>query len=119
MVYFALSVQGKETWLCEQTMCNELRCSILIRSNELCFYFRLCVCIERRAINTLAYLCDGDARTGLNGLQMAVQARLTNPFHQNNNHECSAKRVVITEDHVKEGLQRSHILYDRAGEWQI
>ncbi|KAG8133248.1 hypothetical protein E2320_011071 [Naja naja] len=97
-------------------MCNELRCSILIRSNELCFYFRLCVFIERRAINTLAYLCDGDARTGLNGLQMAVQSRLTNPSHQSNNHESSAKQVVITEDHVKEGLQRSHILYDRAGE---
>ncbi|XP_063154880.1 ATPase WRNIP1 [Candoia aspera] len=76
----------------------------------------LCVCIEGRAISTLAYLCDGDARTGLNGLQMAVQARLTNPSHQNNNHECLAKGVVITEDHVKEGLQRSHILYDRAGE---
>ncbi|KAM6454229.1 ATPase WRNIP1 [Liasis olivaceus] len=76
----------------------------------------LCVCIERRAINTLAHLCDGDARTGLNGLQMAVQARLTNPPHQNDNQECSAKGVVITEDHVKEGLQRSHFLYDRAGE---
>uniref|UniRef100_U3FXF6 ATPase WRNIP1 n=3 Tax=Micrurus TaxID=8634 RepID=U3FXF6_MICFL len=76
----------------------------------------LCVFIERRAINTLAYLCDGDARTGLNGLQMAVQSRLTNPSHQSNSHEYSAKQVVITEDHVKEGLQRSHILYDRAGE---
>ncbi|XP_026570781.1 ATPase WRNIP1 [Pseudonaja textilis] len=76
----------------------------------------LCVLIERRAINTLAYLCDGDARTGLNGLQMAVQSRLTNLSHPSNSHECSAKQVVITEDHVKEGLQRSHILYDRAGE---
>ncbi|XP_070603261.1 ATPase WRNIP1 isoform X1 [Erythrolamprus reginae] len=76
----------------------------------------LYACIERKAINTLAYLCDGDARTGLNGLQMAVQARLTNPSYQNNNHECSPKRLVITEDDVKEGLQRSHILYDRAGE---
>ncbi|XP_070603262.1 ATPase WRNIP1 isoform X2 [Erythrolamprus reginae] len=75
----------------------------------------LYACIERKAINTLAYLCDGDARTGLNGLQMAVQARLTNPSYQNNNHECSPKRLVITEDDVKEGLQRSHILYDRAG----
>ncbi|XP_015669141.1 ATPase WRNIP1 [Protobothrops mucrosquamatus] len=74
------------------------------------------LCIEKRALNSLAYLCDGDARTGLNGLQMAVQARLTDTSHQDNNHECSAKRVVITEDHVKEGLQRSHILYDRAGE---
>ncbi|XP_053101427.1 ATPase WRNIP1 [Hemicordylus capensis] len=74
-----------------------------------------CMCIERQAISTLAYLCDGDARTGLNGLQMAVQARLTKLPHQSNT-GCSANGLVITEDHVKEGLQRSHILYDRAGE---
>ncbi|XP_066479632.1 ATPase WRNIP1 [Tiliqua scincoides] len=74
-----------------------------------------CVCIERTAINTLAYLCDGDARTGLNGLQMAVQARLTKLPHQSDMHDLS-NGVVIKEDHVKEGLQRSHILYDRAGE---
>ncbi|XP_060630720.2 ATPase WRNIP1 [Anolis sagrei] len=75
-----------------------------------------CVCIERNAINTLAYLCDGDARTGLNGLQMAVQARLTKLTHQNTLGDSSIQGLVITEDHVKEGLQRSHILYDRAGE---
>nr|XP_056710958.1 ATPase WRNIP1 [Euleptes europaea] len=75
-----------------------------------------CVCIERTAVSTLAYLCDGDARTGLNGLQMALQAQLTQLPHQNNMHGSSTKRIVITEDHVKEGLQRSHILYDRAGE---
>lgn len=74
-----------------------------------------CVYIERAAINTLACLCDGDARTGLNGLQMAVQARLTKLPHQSNMHDFSS-RIVIKEDHVKEGLQRSHILYDRAGE---
>ncbi|KAJ6664460.1 hypothetical protein lerEdw1_007117 [Lerista edwardsae] len=73
------------------------------------------VCIERTAINTLAYLCDGDARTGLNGLQMAVQAKLTKLPHQSNTHGFS-NGMVIKEDHVKEGLQRSHILYDRAGE---
>ncbi|XP_061446663.1 ATPase WRNIP1 [Rhineura floridana] len=76
----------------------------------------LCVCIERKAVNTLAYLCDGDARTGLNGLQMAVQARLTKLHQQSNTYGCSVNEMVITEDHVKEGLQRSHILYDRAGE---
>nr|XP_008116183.1 PREDICTED: ATPase WRNIP1 [Anolis carolinensis] len=75
-----------------------------------------CVCIERKAINTLAYLCDGDARTGLNGLQMAVQARLTKLTNQSTTGDSSIQGMIITEDHVKEGLQRSHILYDRAGE---
>uniref|UniRef100_A0A6J0VAY8 ATPase WRNIP1 n=1 Tax=Pogona vitticeps TaxID=103695 RepID=A0A6J0VAY8_9SAUR len=72
--------------------------------------------ISKTAISTLAYLCDGDARTGLNGLQMAIQARLPKLAHPNNIDGFSAKEVTITEDHVKEGLQRSHILYDRAGE---
>ncbi|XP_039379818.1 ATPase WRNIP1 [Mauremys reevesii] len=76
------------------------------------------VYIEEKAVSTLAYLCDGDARTGLNGLQLAVQARLTagKTSHQASTQGCSVDGVLITEDHVKEGLQRSHILYDRAGE---
>ncbi|CAM2106202.1 ATPase WRNIP1 [Caretta caretta] len=76
------------------------------------------VYIEEKAVSTLAYLCDGDARTGLNGLQLAVQARLTarKTSHQASTQGCSVDGVFITEDHVKEGLQRSHILYDRAGE---
>ncbi|XP_063779118.1 ATPase WRNIP1 isoform X2 [Pseudophryne corroboree] len=66
--------------------------------------------IEAKALTTLAHLCDGDARTGLNGLQLSVQARLsagTDP---------QKSGMVIQEEHIKEGLQRSHILYDRAGE---
>ncbi|NXV76540.1 WRIP1 ATPase, partial [Atlantisia rogersi] len=76
------------------------------------------VYIEDKALSTLAYLCDGDARTGLNGLQLAVQARLavgkTTPC--NITKSGSAAGILITEEHIKEGLQRSHILYDRAGE---
>ncbi|XP_042662764.1 ATPase WRNIP1 [Tyto alba] len=76
------------------------------------------VYIEEKALNTLAYLCDGDARTGLNGLQLAIQARVaagkTTPLSTTEGD--SAGVILITEEHVKEGLQRSHILYDRAGE---
>ncbi|KAM8966494.1 ATPase WRNIP1 [Pelodytes ibericus] len=64
--------------------------------------------VEQKAITTLAHLCDGDARTGLNGLQLSIQARLAAGQ--------DASQLVIKEDHIKEGLQRSHILYDRAGE---
>uniref|UniRef100_A0A8C6ZBM6 WRN helicase interacting protein 1 n=1 Tax=Nothoprocta perdicaria TaxID=30464 RepID=A0A8C6ZBM6_NOTPE len=70
------------------------------------------VYIEEKALSTLAYLCDGDARTGLNGLQLAVQARLAAGVATGS----STDGALITEEHVKEGLQRSHILYDRAGE---
>ncbi|XP_075682811.1 ATPase WRNIP1 isoform X2 [Rhinoderma darwinii] len=67
------------------------------------------VYIEAKALTTLAHLCDGDARIGLNGLQLSVQSRLAaGPDTQ-------TPGMTIKEEHIKEGLQRSHILYDRAG----
>nr|XP_057924213.1 ATPase WRNIP1 isoform X2 [Doryrhamphus excisus] len=67
--------------------------------------------IEQKALDTIAYLCDGDARAGLNSLQLAVQAQagLLGP-------DSSTEEIVVKEEHIKEGLQRSHILYDNAGE---
>lgn len=67
------------------------------------------VYIEQRALDTIAHLCDGDARAGLNGLQLAVQARVTMA------RPGQGMAVLVQEAHVKEGLQRSHILYDKAG----
>ncbi|XP_044076524.1 ATPase WRNIP1 [Siniperca chuatsi] len=71
--------------------------------------------IEQKALDTIAYLCDGDARAGLNGLQLAVQAQVSlarsNPLGQDGSQE-----ILVKEEHIKEGLQRSHILYDKAGE---
>ncbi|KAF6112297.1 hypothetical protein HJG60_020377 [Phyllostomus discolor] len=75
------------------------------------------VFIEDKAVDTLAYLSDGDARAGLNGLQLAVLARLSSRkmFCKKSGQTYSPSRVLITENDVKEGLQKSHILYDRAG----
>ncbi|XP_061878539.1 ATPase WRNIP1 isoform X2 [Entelurus aequoreus] len=73
------------------------------------------VFIEQKAMDTIAYLCDGDARAGLNSLQLAVQAQggwnRASPFGPDD----SPKEIVVKEKHVKEGLQRSHVLYDKAG----
>ncbi|ELK38541.1 ATPase WRNIP1 [Myotis davidii] len=76
------------------------------------------VFIEDKAVDTLAYLSDGDARIGLNGLQLAVLARLSSKkmFCKKSGQAYSPSRALITENDVKEGLQKSHILYDRAGE---
>lgn len=72
------------------------------------------ILIEQKALDTIAYLCDGDARAGLNGLQLAVQAQVSsarpNPLGQD-----GCQEILVTEEHIKEGLQRSHILYDKAG----
>ncbi|XP_028328070.1 ATPase WRNIP1 isoform X2 [Gouania willdenowi] len=64
--------------------------------------------IEQKALDTIAYLCDGDARVGLNSLQLSVQAQMSSCQPNNST-------ILITEEHIKEGLQRSHILYDKAG----
>ncbi|KAM4605258.1 ATPase WRNIP1 [Polymixia lowei] len=74
------------------------------------------VYIEQKALDTIAHLCDGDARAGLNGLQLAVQARVGLARPNPSGQDCSPQEIVVQEEHVKEGLQRSHILYDKAGE---
>ncbi|KAM9845255.1 ATPase WRNIP1 isoform 1-T2 [Aulostomus maculatus] len=74
------------------------------------------VYIEQKALDTIAYLCDGDARTGLNSLQMAVQAQVGSARQNLSGPDESSQEILVKEEHVKEGLQRSHILYDKAGE---
>ncbi|KAK3085285.1 hypothetical protein FSP39_001068 [Pinctada imbricata] len=69
------------------------------------------VCIEEEAITALANLCDGDARAALNTLQMVVQSQTVGGGGQG-----KGKAGCITTEHIKEGLQRSHVQYDRAGE---
>ncbi|XP_046575488.1 LOW QUALITY PROTEIN: ATPase WRNIP1-like [Haliotis rubra] len=77
------------------------------------------VWVEKNAITTLANLCDGDARASLNGLQMAVQSRVNSSKFASatqSNGDANQNIVIVNTDHVKEGLQRSHVLYDRTGE---
>ena len=73
--------------------------------------------VERQALHTLAHLCDGDGRIALNGLQMALQSRVAEFTQQSaakSDGECKHS-VVITTDHVKIGLERSHVPYDKTG----
>ncbi|XP_005102627.1 ATPase WRNIP1 isoform X2 [Aplysia californica] len=81
-----------------------------------------CRCvIEADAVEVLAGLVDGDARAALNGLQMAVESRLAeteeDATDEQEEEEEEVKKsnnvVCITVEDVKEGLQKSHILYDK------
>lgn len=54
----------------------------------------------------LAVMATGDARVALNALEFAVRARAKK----------AGDRVVIDEALVKDALQRSHLVYDQAGE---
>ncbi|MEQ2163718.1 Werner helicase interacting protein 1, partial [Goodea atripinnis] len=69
-----------------------------------------------KALDTISYLCDGDARTGLNSLQLAVQAQMKSPPLNQSTQDGFPQEILVTEENIKEGLQRSHILYDKAGE---
>ncbi|KAI7809261.1 ATPase WRNIP1 [Triplophysa rosa] len=74
------------------------------------------VFVEQKAVDTIAHLCDGDARTGLNGLQLAVQACVAQMRTGSIEPDAAPQQIIVREQHIKEGLQRSHILYDKAGE---
>lgn len=56
-------------------------------------------------IEALVILADGDARTALNGLELAVHA---SP-EQNGT-------TTLSVEHLRSALQRSHLLYDKTGE---
>lgn len=73
------------------------------------------VFIEQKALDTVAHLCDGDARAGLNGLQLAVQACAAQMQAASMKPDAAPQQIIVREQHIKEGLQRSHILYDKAG----
>jgi len=61
--------------------------------------------IVKKDIKLLAGLSNGDARVALGVLEFAVSAAKNNE-----------KEIVIGEKDIKEALQKSNLLYDRAGE---
>ncbi|KAK9510731.1 hypothetical protein O3M35_005459 [Rhynocoris fuscipes] len=60
--------------------------------------------INRDSLNWLSEICDGDARIAINSLQMAVDSVK------------GKSNVQITLEDIKEGIKRSHLLYDKKGE---
>lgn len=60
--------------------------------------------ISEEALNLLADLASGDARTALNGLELAVRAK-----------KGQDKIILKTED-IKEALQKTHLVFDKRGE---
>lgn len=60
------------------------------------------ITIEKEAKKYLATMANGDARTALNALEVAVQLAGT--------------KKKVSKDHIEQALQQSNLLYDRAGE---
>ncbi|XP_077296359.1 ATPase WRNIP1-like isoform X2 [Arctopsyche grandis] len=64
--------------------------------------------IDRKTLQWLADICDGDARIALNSLQISFQMKQPRTG--------SSKSVHISLEDIQEGIKRSHLLYDRKGE---
>ncbi|CAK1602914.1 unnamed protein product [Parnassius mnemosyne] len=67
--------------------------------------------IENSSLNWLAEICDGDARIALGALELALTVAKGQLGTKNSN-----AAPVITLDDLKNGIKRSHVLYDRQGE---
>lgn len=65
----------------------------------------LSIDIKEDTIRFLAEVANGDARTALNALELAVRASKED-----------AEQIVIDEELIKESLQKTHLIYDRQGE---
>ncbi|MFZ2681820.1 MAG: replication-associated recombination protein A [Patescibacteria group bacterium] len=65
--------------------------------------------IDEATLTLLATISDGDARSALNTLEIAAHIAPRNT-------DGSSTRPSITEDLLKQALQRTHLLYDRNGE---
>eukprot|EP00057_Strongylocentrotus_purpuratus_P018498 XP_011672972.1 PREDICTED: ATPase WRNIP1-like [Strongylocentrotus purpuratus] len=74
------------------------------------------ISIEREALCLLANLCDGDARSALNSLQMVLDVAKGSTGGQQADASKVLRSSVITIDQIRDSLQRSHISYDKSGE---
>ena len=76
------------------------------------------ICIHEDAVDTLSKLCDGDGRSALNGLQLAIQTKqlLANETECEKDTSRAGQSLCISVQDIKDSLQRTHLLYDRAGD---
>lgn len=86
--------------------CENISAHIFRKDEEIEENDEVSAWIEKDAITGLANLCDGDARCALNSLQMAIQSQRSE----------EDSMAVVTADDIRDILQRTHVLYDRAGD---
>ncbi len=69
-------------------------------------YGALDVQVVEKTLDYLAGVANGDARIALNALEFAIKA----------SRKGSEKMVQLNQETIREALQKTHLLYDRAGE---
>jgi len=65
--------------------------------------------LDKKVKKYLSHMANGDARTALNALELAIQLSLSGTKTKEGKRE-------ITKDHINQALQKSNLLYDPAGE---
>ncbi|KAL5554888.1 hypothetical protein UlMin_037124 [Ulmus minor] len=78
----------------------------------------MAVRVEDEAVEFISANCDGDARVGLNALEISATRAASRVRH---NHEDTAieaapEIVVVTLEDAKEAMQCKHLAYDKGGE---
>lgn len=76
------------------------------------------VLVDAEALQWLADMCDGDARIGLNSLQLAMQSVLDGERSGAEDVATFSQHRIrqVRLDDIKEGVKKSHFLYDRKGD---
>lgn len=68
--------------------------------------------IDKKSVTWLAEMCDGDGRIALNTLQLTMQTIL----EQKDKSSKKEGLHLISIESLKEGIKKSHLLYDRKGD---
>ena len=74
------------------------------------------ITVEKDSLMMLANLCDGDARSALNGLEMAFQSKVNLIKESITSLDKVDSGIILSVDDIKESFQRSYVLYDKNGE---
>ena len=74
------------------------------------------ISVDKDSLVMLASLCDGDARSALNGLEMAFQSKVNALKDETLSADQTDSGHAITVNDIKESFQRSHVSYDKNGE---
>ncbi|XP_050079711.1 ATPase WRNIP1-like [Anopheles maculipalpis] len=72
--------------------------------------------IHEDTVRWLAETCDGDARIGLNGLQLALSSVVGDVQSNGGSSSPYDPPKTVTLQDVREGIKKSHLLYDRKGD---
>jgi putative ATPase len=65
--------------------------------------------VSKESLLLLAELSGGDARTALNGLEIAIAGKEQNALGEN-------KKIILEKKDIKEALQKTHLVFDNKGE---